>query len=473
MKKVFLTAASFCLAGSLGFAASANGAGLQGAQAKVTVSSSCGVSLGSGLCLPKYTQKTTLVYWAWAGPQAAMIKLFNKYYPTIKIQWHDVGASTAEYAKLTTALAANSGIPDVVELEYPYVLQYAVKNQLANVKKWVAPYKSLIPAGDYALEEYNGGVYGAPGGPGWMGLSYQSSIFTKYHLPIPSTYAQYASDALALHKDDPSQYMTYFPLGDEKYLAALMQQIGANPFALGKGGNWTINIDSPKMQLLFNYWGKLIKAGAVQVSTDYTPSWEHEVAQGTFATFLIPQWGPGSFDSYVKTGSQSWALTRLPEWTAGVETSGTWAGGGTSVMAASKNQEAAAIFALFQDLAPAAIELDLKPAADGGGGSVPAAKAAVNYPGFKAPVPDYVTKDMNAQFLKFSELKDNDYSFNYGPWFTEFSTLLETELTSAVAGHISYDGALAATQSQLVKYVQGEGYTVTACKTGIEDDAKC
>ncbi|HTT88435.1 MAG TPA: extracellular solute-binding protein [Acidimicrobiales bacterium] len=473
MKKMFLAVAAACFTGAAGLVALPS---TSSATVRTLTSASVrqgNVQLGGGLSLPPYTQKTTLVFWAWAGPNAAMIKLFNKDYPSIKIDWYDVGASTAEYAKLTTALAANSGIPDVVELEYPYVLQYAVKGQLANIAKWVAPYKTLIPAGDYALEEYKGGIYGAPGGPGWMGLSYQPGLLSKYHLPVPTTYAQYASDAIALHKDDPSEYMTYFPLGDEKYLAGLMQQIGAEPFAPGKSGNWVVNINSPDMEHLFNYWGGLIKDGAVQVSTDYTPSWEHEVAAGTFATYLIPQWGPGSFDSYVKPGTQAWALTHMPEWAAGVETSGNWAGGGYSVMSASKDQEAAALFALFQDLAPAAIQLTLTPAAEGGGGGIPAAVAASSYKEFSAPVPDYVTKDMDALFLGYSELKDNNYSFNYGPWFTEFSTVLESELTSAVEGKISYDAALAATQSQLVSYVQGEGYSVTACKTGVNNDAQC
>ncbi len=67
---------------------------------------------------------------------------------------------------------------------------------------------------------------------GPMGLMYQPGVLKKYHLPVPTTWATYASDAVALHKADPTISMTYFPVNDGDYLEALFWQAGARPYQL-------------------------------------------------------------------------------------------------------------------------------------------------------------------------------------------------------------------------------------------------
>jgi len=47
-----------------------------------------------------------------------------------------------------------------------------------------------------------------------MGLMYQPSVLQKYHLPAPTDVRHVRLDAVALHKADPSRYLTYFPVND-------------------------------------------------------------------------------------------------------------------------------------------------------------------------------------------------------------------------------------------------------------------
>ena len=78
-------------------------------------------------------------------------------------------------------------------------------------------------------------VYAMPEDIGPMGLMYQPGVLKKYHLPVPATWAKFASDAVALHKADPCQYLTYFPPNDGDYLEALFWQAGALPLPADAG----------------------------------------------------------------------------------------------------------------------------------------------------------------------------------------------------------------------------------------------
>jgi multiple sugar transport system substrate-binding protein len=54
-----------------------------------------------------------------------------------------------------------------------------------------------------------------PGDIAPMGLYYRQDIFQKYHLPVPTTWAQYADDVAKLHAADPNEYITDFPPGNQ------------------------------------------------------------------------------------------------------------------------------------------------------------------------------------------------------------------------------------------------------------------
>ena len=161
---------------------------------------------------------------------------------------------------------------------------------------------------------FNGQVYNMPFGGGTLGLVYRSSVLTQYHLPVPTTWATFASDAEALHKDNPNEYMTYFPNNDGEYVLSLLQQAGANPFT-DNNGNWTIDLDSPAAQKVMTYWGNLIKQGDIAVQADFARAWQHSIATGQYATYLGPDWFPSAvLVPYIKAGSESFTVTTVPQW---------------------------------------------------------------------------------------------------------------------------------------------------------------
>ena len=96
---------------------------------------------------------------------------------------------------------------------------------------------------------------------------YQPSVLKKYNLPVPATWAQFASDAVALHKADPASTSPISPPTTPTQLEAWFWQAGARPYVLQSNGTWKITLNGPIEQKVMNFWGSLVKEGAVAVDT--------------------------------------------------------------------------------------------------------------------------------------------------------------------------------------------------------------
>ena len=125
-----------------------------------------------------------------------------------------------------------------------------------------------------------------------MSLMYQPSVLSKYHLPVPATWAQFATDAVALHKDDPGQYLTYFAPNDADVQEALWWQAGAFPYQVEANGSWKVDVDGPAEQKVMEYWGKLVTEGAVAVDQDFEADWGHHIGEDKYAAMVGAGWSP-------------------------------------------------------------------------------------------------------------------------------------------------------------------------------------
>ena len=190
-----------------------------------------------------------------------MIANFEKSHPDIKITAPpDYGSGGTFYSKLTTALGGGSG-PCVTQVELDHLPTFLSQKDLVPITQYVSSVKSDFPSWVWNEVTENGQVYAVPEDIGPMSLMYQPSVLTKYHLPVPTTWAQFASDAVALHKKDPSQYLTYFAPNDADVQEALWWQAGAFPYQVQSDGSWKVDVDGPAEQKVMQFWGKLVARG--------------------------------------------------------------------------------------------------------------------------------------------------------------------------------------------------------------------
>ncbi len=145
--------------------------------------------------------------------------------------------------------------------------------------------------------------------------------------------------------------MTYFSPTDADVLESLFWQAGAFPYQLEPNGSWKVTLDGPIEQKVINFWGTLVKEGAVAVDPDFTADWGHHIAADRYVSMVGAGWSPTYMvDAYLPTGStQQWAVTQMPQWTAGGHAAANWGG---STNAVTKDAPAdvvkdAALFAAF------------------------------------------------------------------------------------------------------------------------------
>ena len=167
-------------------------------------------------------------------------------------------------AKLTTALAGGTA-PDVTQIEFDHLPQYIAAHELVNIAQYVSSYKSDFPTWTWDQVSQGSAVYAVPEDIGPMGLLYQPSVLKKYNLPVPTTWGQFASDAVALHKANPNMYMTWLETGEGDLWESLFWQAGAFPYTQEPNGSWKVTLDGTLEQKVVNFWGNLVKEGAIVV----------------------------------------------------------------------------------------------------------------------------------------------------------------------------------------------------------------
>ncbi len=79
------------------------------------------------------SQPATLTWWAWAPQDKQLVTAFEKVYPNIKVNLVNAGTGTAEYTKLQNAIKAGSGVPDIAQVEYYALPQFALGGSLADL----------------------------------------------------------------------------------------------------------------------------------------------------------------------------------------------------------------------------------------------------------------------------------------------------------------------------------------------------
>ncbi|WP_067929095.1 ABC transporter substrate-binding protein [Alicyclobacillus shizuokensis] len=409
---------------------------------------------------PEFKKNATITWWSWVPNAAGEVKIFEKYYPNIKVKLVNAGAGTTEYTKFSTVLQSGSGVPDVVMLEYDVMPQYISSNALADITPYVKNYKDKFPQWVLNQVTYDGRIYGVPEDTGPLGLFYQKSVFDKYHLKVPTTWEEYKQEALAFHKQNPKAYFTYFLNNDAQWIQSLFWQAGVSPVQRD-GDSWKVNFTDPKIAKVLSYWKSLVDAGAVDFTAS-GPSWEKNINNGVYATAVGAAW----FDSETlvpwdhNLSQHKWHVAFIPQWQAGQHVDGDFGGSVQAVTKASKNQEAAAIFATFINTQEEELKHDVSPAKTGGGGLFPASSDGFKLDQFNAPNPALDNQRANKEV--FAKASSQVYSgFQWSPWSTYVFNQLTSELSKAFTNKESIQQALQNVQDKVVTYGKSQGYKVT------------
>lgn len=399
---------------------------------------------------------TKITFWAWVPGISRAVTAFDASHPSICVTLSDVGAGDPEYVKLAQALKAGSGAPDVAEVEYDELPSFEVTKSVVNL----APYgadsvkKDFVP---WVWKEVSSGsaVYAIPGDTGPMATYYNSALLAKYHLSPPTTWAQFASEAATLHKDDPSAYITNFSATDLQWVMSLMDQAGAWPFSYSGGSKVTIDWTGPKQMAFADYWQKLLAAHEVNATTDVSTTSFSDMDKGIDALWLSSAWGPSYFAPDAKQSVGDWRAAPLPQWSAGQDVAANWGGSSYPVFDQSKNPKAAATFAIWLNSTMASWNIT---------------KTAPSslFPSFKglldSPTFDDITVPLSGSahpYTVFSAAAAKASYEDWPPFMTEALTQSATAFAGVMNGKETLQAAFQGFQKTLVSYAKSQGFQVT------------
>ncbi len=154
-------------------------------------SSSSGATGNASDIAAALQKSSTITVWAWAPQTKDIVAAFEKQYPKVKVNLVNAGTGTDEYTKLQNAIKAGSGAPDVAQIEYYALPQFALGGSLADLSKLgMDSLKSDYSDAVWGSVDINGQLVALPQDTGPMALFYNKSIFDKYGLAGPATWSR-------------------------------------------------------------------------------------------------------------------------------------------------------------------------------------------------------------------------------------------------------------------------------------------
>ena len=287
--------------------------------------------------------------WGDVTGQQTMWSQFTSTFPDLAkgltFQAVSAGANDADaVAKLRLQLSSGKDIPDVVQLNYSAVAEFAQAGVLADLGSLLAPYSGNVTQAAQTLMKYNNTVVAIPFEVKEKLWFYRSDLFQA--AGIDPTKVKTQQDFV----DAGKQLKAKYPKSNIWNLGPNPQQYQWNMIVSGNGAQYstqspcaiTVGTD-PGLAAAFQAVKDLRKSGVVANIDDFTPEWQTALADGTVASTLSASWLPQFLQQYAPDLAGKWAVTTWPE--IGGAKGGSEAGGSVFVIPkASQHKEGAIKF---------------------------------------------------------------------------------------------------------------------------------
>jgi len=394
----------------------------------------------------------SITVWAWEPTLKQVVTDFRAKYPKVKVKLVNAGTGNDQYTALQNAVQAGKGVPDVAQIEYYALSQFALGKSVTDLGQFGAKdlQKTYSP-GPWNSVNINGGIYGLPMDSGPMALFYNKKVFDQYKIAVPTTWDQYLDAARKLHKANPKAYITS-DTGDAGMTTSLIWQAGGKPYSVD-GTKVSVNFGSdPGTSAYTKVWQQLISEHLLAPVPGWSDQWYKGLADGTIATLATGAWMPANFTTGVASASGDWRAAPLPQWQAGQNASAENGGSSLAVMKASTNKELAYAFVQYANQG-AGVQTRIK------GGAFPATTADLDSQAFLDTTFPYFGGQQANKI--FSDSAKNVLSgWSYLPYQVYANSIFNDTVGKAYVSNTPLTSGLNAWQTASVKYGKDQGFSV-------------
>lgn len=281
------------------------------AWAKRMVAAVCavGVMLAVAGC-GEHDNRTQISVWSWEPSMAALIADFEARNPDV----HVTQIGTADYSKLNSAIQDGYGTPDVVQLEYFALPQYAVSGQLRDLTSRTTNYGSFYTPGSWSSVQLDGRVYGVPMDSGPMAFFYNQDVFEQAGVDAAKirTWDDYYRAAKKLKEN--GVYIAADD-GDASFYNAMIWLAGGRPYNTshdGKEVSITLDTDTGTQEFT-RFWQQMIDEDLVNTRLDtWSDDWKQALGSGTVASLFAGAWMPSLLLADVPGTAGLWRVAQMP-----------------------------------------------------------------------------------------------------------------------------------------------------------------
>jgi multiple sugar transport system substrate-binding protein len=395
-----------------------------------------------------------LTYWAWSPGSEGKVAAFEAAYPNVTVNWENLASGGELYPKITNALQAGTGAPDVVQLENTAIPQFALGDSLVDLAPYgLDQYADQFGDGTWSAVEYGDEVVGLPEDAGPMAFLYNKRVFDQFGVAVPTTWDEFVEAAKTIHTADPNTYLTSDG-GDGLFVSSMSWQAGGHPFDVD-GTNITIDLADEGVKKWTGVWNELVEGKLLSPTTSYTDDWYKQLGNGQIASLVSAAWMPGLLAQAAPDGAGDWQVAPMPTYDGGEPASANYGGSSQVVLNQTENPALAAAFVEFINTDDAAVsELVSK-------GSFPALLSAVEDPAF-ADLPNeyFGGQATNQVFIEASKAVPTGWQ--YLPFQAYAQSIFADSVGQAYVNHTDLDPALLEWQESLVDYGNDQGYTVNS-----------
>ena len=241
---------------------------------------------------------------------AALIADFEARNPDI----HVTQIGTADYSKLNSAIQDGYGTPDVVQLEYFALPQYAVSGQLRDLTSRTTNYGSFYTPGSWSSVQLDGRVYGVPMDSGPMAFFYNQDVFEQAGVDAAKirTWDDYYRAAKKLKEN--GVYIAADD-GDASFYNAMIWLAGGRPYNTshdGKEVSITLDTDTGTQEFT-RFWQQMIDEDLVNTRLDtWSDDWKQALGSGTVASLFAGAWMPSLLLADVPGTAGLWRVAQMP-----------------------------------------------------------------------------------------------------------------------------------------------------------------
>ena len=240
-----------------------------------------------------------------------LIKQFEVANPDIRVELTDVSG----YDNLNTAIQDGYGTPDVVQLEYFALRQYAVSGQLLDLTDRVGSgYADFFTPGTWSSVQLADRVYGLPMDSGPMAFFYNKDVFDQAGVDAESirTWDDYYEAAKKLKAI--GVYIAA-DAGDASFYDAMIWLSGGRPFTTSSDGKTvTVNLtDDEGVRTFTEFWQRMIDEDLIDTrSQTWSDRWKERIGDGTIASVFSGAWMPSLLLADVPGSAGLWRVTQMP-----------------------------------------------------------------------------------------------------------------------------------------------------------------